>query len=291
MAHIPDSLKPYALLMRLDRPIGIWLLLLPCFWGLAVGMGGLHGLADHFAVVPLFLAFTVGAVLMRGAGCIINDLWDQDIDPEVDRTKNRPLATGAITPQRAMIFTGFLLFVSAMILFSMNMATIALGIIALAMTVLYPLMKRMTFWPQAFLGLTFNMGVLMGCAALTGGISAAAFLVYLGAIAWTISYDTIYARQDIEDDLKLGMKSTAILFGDNLRMCVIGFMIIAMGFFIMAGVSANAFGTYYAILALPALHAFLLMRQWNENDAASCLATFKAQRDFALLVLLALLFI
>jgi 4-hydroxybenzoate polyprenyltransferase len=131
----------------------------------------------------------------------------------------------------------------------------------------------------------------MACTAITGGITAAAFLIFMGAIAWTIAYDTIYARQDVEDDIRLGLKSTAILFADNIRLCVVGFMIIAFGFLVMAGISSKAFGSYYAVLALPALHAFITLRNWRENDAQSCLATFKAQRDFALLVLLALLFI
>lgn len=289
--HLPESFRPYALLMRLDRPIGIWLLLIPCYWGLAAGMEGLHGFANHLIVLPLLIAFTIGAVLMRGAGCIINDLWDRDIDPEVARTATRPLASGAITPKQATIFMAALIGVSAIILFTMNMATIALGIVALALAVLYPMMKRVTFWPQAFLGLTFNMGILMGSTAVTGGVTPTAFLLYLGAVSWTIAYDTIYAKQDIEDDARLGLKSTALLFGDNIRLCVAGFMTVTVGFFAMAGIAAHAFGTYYAMLALPALHAFLTLRQWNENQGASCLATFKAQRDFALLVLLALLFI
>lgn len=291
MGIIPENLKPYALLMRLDRPIGIWLLLLPCYFGLVAGMGGLEGLPTHLQIIPLFFAFTVGAVLMRGAGCIINDLWDQDIDPLVERTKMRPLASGQITRERAMIFAGLLIIISAMILFTLNWATIALGIVALALVVIYPFMKRITFWPQGFLGLTFNMGILMGSAAISGGITPPAFLIFLGSIAWTICYDTVYACQDIEDDERLGMKSTAILFGDNLRLCVIGFMVMALGFFAMAGVSAHSFGAYYAVLCLPALHAFLVLRGWNEKDTHSCLQTFKAQRDFGLLVLLALLFI
>lgn len=291
MGIIPENLRPYALLMRLDRPIGIWLLLLPCYFGLLAGMGGIAGLPTHLNIIPLFFAFTAGAVLMRGAGCIINDLWDQDIDPLVERTRTRPLASGQITRERAMIFAAFLVILSAMILFTMNWATIALGILALALVIVYPFMKRITFWPQGILGLTFNMGILMGSAAISGGITPAAFLIFLGAIAWTICYDTIYACQDTEDDARLGLKSTALLFGDNLRLCVIGFMVVALGFFAMAGVSAHSFGAYYAVLALPALHAFLVLRAWDEKSASSCLKSFKAQRDFGLLVMLALLFI
>ena len=291
MRHVPDNLKAYALLMRLDRPIGLWLLLLPCFWGLAIGMDGMGGIFKHWDVMFLVIAFTLGAVLMRGAGCIINDLWDKDIDKEVERTRNRPLASGAVTPEQAMIFLGFLLAVSALILFTMNWVTIAIGIVGLVMSVMYPLMKRITFWPQAFLGMTFNLGILMGCSAVTGHVTSAAFIIYLGAVAWTIAYDTVYARQDVEDDMRIGMKSTPILFGENLYLCVAGFMIIAVGFIILGGISGHAFGTFYAVLALPILHAFLVLRQWQPESAQSCLATFKAQRDFGLLILLALLFI
>lgn len=291
MRHIPEQFKIYALLMRLDRPIGIWLLLLPCFWGLAIGMGGMGGVFTHLHVLPLIVAFTLGAVMMRGAGCIINDLWDKDIDLEVERTKNRPIASGAIEPDRVMIFLGLLVALSAIILFTMNWVAIAIGIVGLVMAVLYPLMKRVTFWPQAFLGLTFNLGILMGCAAISGQITAAAFTVYLGAVAWTIAYDTIYARQDIDDDLRIGMKSTPILFGDNLYVLVAGFMMVAIGFFVLGGITGKAYGAYYAVLALPILHAYLLIKQWQPDNAESCLATFKAQRDFALLMLLAFLFI
>lgn len=290
MRHVPDHLKVYAQLMRLDRPIGIWLLLLPCYWGIAIGMGGLNGLFDHMQVIPLTIAFTIGAVLMRGAGCIINDLWDKDIDMEVERTRSRPLASGAIAPDKAMMLLGILLAVSAIILFTMNWTAIAIGIVGLVMSVLYPLMKRVTFWPQAFLGLTFNLGILIGCAAVVGHITAAAFTVYLGAVAWTIAYDTVYARQDIDDDLRIGMKSTPILFGENLFIMVAGFMIVAIGFFILGGITGKAFGTYYAVLALPILHAYLVMKQWQPDSGESCLATFKAQRDFGLLMLLAFLF-
>ncbi len=291
MRHVPENFKNYALLMRLDRPIGIWLLLLPCFWGLAIGMGGLDGIFNHLEVVLYVIAFTIGAVLMRGAGCIINDLWDRDLDAQVERTKQRPIASGAIPPDKAIIFLGILLVLSAIILFSLNWAAIAIGIVGLVMSVLYPLMKRVTFWPQAFLGLTFNLGILIGCAAIAGHITAAAFTFYLGAIAWTIAYDTIYARQDIDDDLRIGVRSTPILFGENLYILVAGFMVTAIGFFILGGITGQAFGTFYAVLALPILHAYLVMKQWQPDSGESCLATFKAQRDFALLVLLALLFI
>ncbi len=291
MKHIPDDFKNYALLMRLDRPIGIWLLLLPALWGVMIGMGGIGGIIHHIEAPFIIIAFIIGAILMRGAGCIINDLWDIDVDRQVERTKDRPLASGAISPQKAMVFLGFILVISAIIVFTMNLMTIALAILALAFAAIYPAMKRMTFWPQAFLGITFNLGVLMGASAISGGLSAAAFLAYLAAISWTIVYDTIYACQDIEDDDRIGVKSTAILFGENLHLCVNGFMIVSLCFLVLVGISANAYGTYYAMLALPMLHAFLALRQWHSTDPKNCLEIFKAQRDFGVLVLLALLFI
>ncbi len=291
MTRVPEDWENYALLMRLDRPIGIWLLLLPALWGIVIGMGGIGGIINHVEAPFIVVAFIIGAILMRGAGCIINDLWDIEIDREVERTKDRPLASGTITPQQAMIFLGFIIAISALILFTMGWVTIAIGILALALAAIYPAMKRMTFWPQAFLGITFNLGVLMGCAAITGGLSAAAFLAYLAAISWTIVYDTIYACQDMEDDDRIGLKSTAILFGENLHLCVNGFMIVSLCFLVLAGIGANAYGTYYAVLALPMLHAFLALRQWDSKDAKSSLEIFKAQRDFGVLVLLALLFI
>lgn len=205
---LPEQARPYAYLMRIDRPIGIWLLLIPGIWGIAAASPG-------FPSIYTCILFLIGSVLMRGAGCVINDLWDKDLDKKVERTANRPLASGAITEKNAKIFLATLLLLSFFILIQFNSTTIILGFASIPLIAMYPLMKRYTYWPQIMLGITFNMSVLMGYSAVTGETSSTAILLYLGAIFWTIGYDTIYAHQDKEDDALIGIKSTALKFGDK----------------------------------------------------------------------------
>jgi 4-hydroxybenzoate polyprenyltransferase len=281
IAALPEGVRPYAVLIRLDRPIGTWLLFLPALWGIA--------LAGAPWPDPWLVAlFAVGAVVMRGAGCVINDLWDRDIDRRVARTAARPLAAGAVTPFRALAFLAALLAAGLLILLQLHPLAIALGVASLAPIAVYPLMKRVTWWPQAFLGVTFNWGVPMGYAAAAGTLDAAALVLYAAAVFWTLGYDTIYAHQDREDDALIGMRSTARLFGERTRpflaLCYVATVLLIAVSGVLAGLSA----WFFAALLVPAL---LLARQvaaLDIHDAARCGRLFRANREVGLAVTAAL---
>ena len=280
---MPERWHPYACLMRIDRPVGIWLLLLPGLWSICLAADGLrHMTLQHCYYIFLF---TVGAVIMRGAGCVINDLWDRDLDKKVARTQNRPLASAAVLPLHALVFLGLLLLIGLVILLQFNAATRILGVLTLPLIILYPLMKRITWWPQAFLGLTFNFGALMGWSAVTGGMALPALLLYAGGIFWTLGYDTVYAHQDREDDALAGIKSTALKFGAHSKIWVGGFY--AAGFVLLCAgiILQNGFSFVSALLVLPALHLAWQIRTWNPADHASALSIFKSNTLFGLLVL------
>ncbi len=285
--RLPEKLRPYAYLARLDRPIGIWLLLLPGWWGIVLGAGGLFGMGLY--AWSLVLLFGVGAVLMRAAGCVINDLWDRDLDRQVERTKNRPLAAGTVGKSQALVFLAVLLSVSLMILLTMNRLTVLLGILTIPLILAYPLMKRVTWWPQAFLGITFNFGALMGYAAITGTLSFSCVLLYIAGICWTLGYDTIYAHQDREDDALAGMKSTALLFGETSPKWVRRFYELTALFLVFAVLLENG-GLWTGILILVACsHLLWQLTEWTPEDPASSLKIFRSNRDFGLLVALVLL--
>jgi 4-hydroxybenzoate polyprenyltransferase len=280
----PPGWHPYIALARLDRPIGTWLLLLPCWWSLvmaAEGIGGLSAQGWRYAAL-----FALGAIVMRAAGCVINDLWDRELDAAVERTRVRPLPAGEVNIRQAMMFLGFLLAGGLLILLRFNGLTVLLGVLSLGLVLTYPLMKRVTWWPQAFLGLTFNWGALMGWSALEGGLSLTPLMVYAGGIFWTLAYDTIYAHQDKEDDALAGIKSTARLFGGKSKIWVALFFILALAAFAAAKINAGGLHYTLALWALPATHALWQIRRWDMNDAQSSLAMFRANRDFGLLVLL-----
>ncbi len=284
---LPPAARPYALLMRLDRPIGWWLLLLPGWWSIVLAAGGLSGMTGwDFYMMALFLA---GAILMRGAGCIINDLWDRDLDAKVERTAARPIASGSVKPWQAGIFLGFLLFFGLIILVQTSTLTFWLGMLSMGFVISYPYMKRITWWPQAFLGITFNFGVLMGWAAVFGSLGVVPMTVYVAAFFWTIGYDTIYAHQDKDDDQMIGIKSTALLFGERSKVWVAGFYVACWSLLTLAvylnGSSIIAFG----LLILPGLHMALQFMLWNPDDKASSLRWFKSNRDCGLLFLLSFL--
>ncbi len=215
IARLPRGWAPYALLARLDRPIGVWLLFLPGLWSILLG-GHVAGLAA-WPTVRLVALFLAGAVLMRGAGCVINDMWDRDLDRRVTRTAGRPLASGAVGMRGAFFFLAVLAALALTILLQLDEEAIRLGVRSLVLVVMYPLAKRFTWWPQLMLGVTFGWGAPMGYAAATGRLDAAAGVLYLGAICWILGYDTIYAHQDREDDALIGVRSTARLFGANSR--------------------------------------------------------------------------
>lgn len=283
---MPKSWHPYLMLARLDRPIGTWLLLLPCWWSLTLAAGGVVHLGRTGWLY--ILLFALGALIMRGAGCVINDLWDRKLDAAVARTQHRPLAAGVVTPVQALLFLASLLLAGLIILLQFNVPTIVIAICSLALVIAYPLMKRVTWWPQLFLGFTFNWGALVGWSAVTGAVGLPALLLYVGGIFWTLSYDTIYAHQDKEDDALVGIKSTARLFAEKSKKWVGTFFMLALAFFAVAKMMAAGTTPALALMLLPAAHAAWQVKNWDMDNNHSSLGMFKANRDFGLLLLLAL---
>lgn len=284
VARLPVAARPYALLMRLDRPIGTWLLLLPGWWAIVLAAGGVPGMDGR--MVWLFALFGIGAVVMRGAGCVINDLWDRDLDAQVERTRGRPLASGAVTRRQAFVFLFVLLLIGLAILLQLSLAAIVLGVVSVGFIVVYPLMKRITWWPQAMLGLTFNFGALMGWAAVGGDVGLAAILLYAGGFFWTLGYDTVYAHQDMEDDARIGIKSTALRLGARSRIWVARFYVVAWMFFLAAFVAAGAGVAGLLPVMAGAWHFAWQVKSWQPQDPASALRIFRSNRDFGLLLLL-----
>jgi 4-hydroxybenzoate polyprenyltransferase len=282
----PAAWHPYIKLARLDRPVGIWLLLLPCLWGIVLAEGGIDYVLSLQTAETVAL-FVLGAVLMRSAGCIINDLWDMNLDAAVERTKTRPLAAGEISMANALRFLFALLGAALLVLIMLPHTAIVLS---LGLVFAYPYMKRVTWMPQLFLGLTFNWGALMGWAAVLDEISAPAVLLYIAGIFWTLGYDTIYAHQDKQDDELVGIKSTARLFGEKSKLFVGVFYFIAVVFLVMAKYTGT-FGILTPLLAAaPAAHAGWQLWKWDMNDPASCNKVFRSNTVFGLLVLLMLAF-
>ena len=279
--RLPPRWRDLALLARLDRPIGTWLLLLPCWWGMA--------LAPQWPSPWLMLLFAVGAVAMRGAGCTINDMADRDYDARVERTRNRPLAARRISMRGAAWFVAAQLAVGLLVLLQFNRATVLLAFLSVPLILAYPFMKRITHWPQAVLGLAFNWGALVGYTAVTGAIAPEAVLLYLAGVAWTLGYDTIYAHQDKEDDALIGVKSTALLFGERTRPWLWTFFGTMLALLAAAGLLAGKGPLFLPGLALVAA---LLARQVlavRFDDPADCLHHFRAHRLIGLAVLAALL--
>lgn len=285
---LPAKLLPYASLARLDRPVGIWLLLLPGWWSIMLASGGIAGMGMR--EWSIFALFGIGAIVMRAAGCVINDLWDRDLDRQVERTRGRPLAAGTLTPKQGLVFLATLLLIGLIVLLQLNTTSIFLGFLTIPLIVLYPLMKRITWWPQAFLGLTFNFGALMGWSAVTGTLAAPAVLLYIAGIFWTIGYDTIYAHQDKEDDLMAGIKSTALKFGEKSRFWVAHFYGYALIFMLMATLYHTWEESIIAAVLLLLAgggHMLWQLKTWRTDDPASALRIFKSNRDFGLIVLAA----
>ncbi len=282
VAQLPPPARPYARLMRLDRPIGTWLLLLPCWWGLALA-------APFFPNLWLMLLFGIGAIVMRGAGCVVNDIYDRELDRRVERTSTRPLASGEIALWQAVLFLGLLLALGLGILLLFNHATVITGMLSLLLVFTYPAMKRVTWWPQLFLGFTFNWGLLMGGVAVTGHIQFPILLAYIAGIFWTLAYDTIYAHQDARDDAAVGIKSTALLFGEHSPRWVVLFYALTILFLALAGWAAHLGFAYEWGLLVAALYAAVQLVLWRMNDPENCLHRFKSNRDFGLIVLVAII--
>jgi 4-hydroxybenzoate polyprenyltransferase len=280
--RLPPVVRPYARLMRLDKPIGTWLLVLPCWWSVALA-------SPRYPDLWLMLLFGLGALVMRSAGCIINDLYDRKLDARVVRTASRPLASGEIQVWQAMVLLGVLLLVGFGILACFNRFTVWLGVSSLILVFLYPLMKRLTWWPQLVLGFTFNWGALMGWSAVHDTIGLPTLPLYFAGIFWTLGYDTIYAQQDADDDSRIGIKSTALLFGAATLPWVALFYALVVLFLMLTGVSANLGKGYFVVLTLAAMFAALQMALWRVDDTPNCLKRFCANREFGLLVLVAII--
>ena len=283
---IPPAWHPYIKLARLDRPIGIWLLLFPCLWGIIMGNGGITNIS--LETIKIIVLFVVGAILMRAAGCIVNDLWDRQLDASVDRTKTRPLASGEISISHALRFFAALLALSFLILIMLPRITVILGILSFLLVGTYPYMKRLIWMPQLFLGLTFNWGALMGWSAVTGRLEGASFLLYIAGIFWTLGYDTIYAHQDKEDDIRIGIKSTARLFGENSRIFVAGFYALSVLFLMISKYAVSPNLLTPVLAALPACQAIWQIKTWDMNNPESCLRIFKSNQYYGWLALLML---
>ncbi|MEM8985469.1 MAG: 4-hydroxybenzoate octaprenyltransferase [Pseudomonadota bacterium] len=283
-ARAPAPAKPYLRLMRADRPVGVWLLFWPCVWGLTLVTGAEGYVLPNPGYVFLFL---IGAIVMRGAGCVYNDIIDRDIDAGVARTAGRPLPAGQVSPKAAAAFLFALSLIGLWVLVQFNGFTIALGVGSLALVAAYPFMKRITYWPQAWLGLTFNWGVLMGWASETGGLAAPAFALYAAGVAWTLGYDTIYAHQDKEDDALLGVKSTALKFGEKTKIWLGGFYAVAFGLFCLAAALAGLAWPAFAGLALAGLHFAWQVWRLDIDAPDKCLGLFKSNVWIGLIVFLA----
>ena len=283
VAHVPPALRPYILLARLDRPIGVWLLFLPGLWAICLGARGV------WQGLWLALLFALGAVVMRGAGCVVNDLWDRDLDAKVERTRGRPLASGAVSVTQALLFLALLCLIGLAILLLLDRTAELLGVASLLLVALYPAAKRVTWWPQVMLGFTFGWGAPMGYAAAAGHLGWPALPLYAGTILWILAYDTIYAHQDREDDTMVGVKSTARLFGARTRemaaVCYSGTLLLLL--LAMAAAGLHFWG--YVLMLLPAgLLAWQVITLDIDNQTR-CLALFKLNREVGLAVALAML--
>ena len=290
-ARAPEGLKPWLKLGRFDRPIGIWLLLLPGWQGITLALSQDRTTPDLYDVW-LFVGFGLGACLMRAAGCAFNDIVDRDIDLKVARTAARPVASGRISVRQAWAFVVGCSLVSLLILLTLNITAILLGVGSLALVAAYPFMKRITWWPQAWLGLTFNWGALMGFAA-AGSVAAMidylpALFLYLGGVFWTLGYDTIYALQDIEDDAMVGVKSSARRLGAKVRWGVATFYGLAVLCAVLAGFTAGLGPLFYLGLAVCAGHLAWQVRTLKPADGALALKLFKSNRETGLILLAAI---
>ncbi|MDR3435937.1 4-hydroxybenzoate octaprenyltransferase [Telmatospirillum sp.] len=277
----PISLRPYLRLMRLDRPIGTWLLLLPGWWSIALA-------ADGWPDIRLLLLFGIGAVVMRGAGCTFNDIVDRDFDGRVVRTAGRPIPSGAVSPRQATLFLALQLFVGLIILLQFNGTSVLLGAASLGLVFTYPFMKRITYWPQAWLGLTFNWGALLGWATAGGGPHPAPVLLYIGGIFWTLGYDTIYAHQDKQDDALIGVRSTALRLGTATPAWLVAFYTLAVTFFATAGWAADLSWPFFGLLGVAGLHLAWQIRTLDIDNSPDCLEKFKSNRVFGWLVMIAI---
>jgi 4-hydroxybenzoate polyprenyltransferase len=283
VARLPARWRPYLLLARLDRPIGVWLLFLPGAWGILLAR------PPAAQAAWLVFLFAVGSIAMRAAGCVVNDLWDRDIDRRVTRTAGRPLASGALRPRDALVFLVILLAAGLVVLLQLNRLAQALGVASLVLVALYPLAKRITWWPQLVMGFTFGYGAPMGYTAASGRIDAAWAALYAAAILWDLGFDTIYAHQDREDDALVGVRSTARLLGERTRPFLIACYAGCVAMLALAGALAHLGPLFYPALALPAALLAMQIRRLDIHDPANCLCQFRANREAGIAAAVAIL--
>jgi 4-hydroxybenzoate polyprenyltransferase len=275
---LPRWAEPYARLARLDRPIGTWLLLFPGWWGIALA-------APRWPDLWLMLLFGVGALMMRGAGCTLNDIADREFDGRVARTRLRPIPSGRVSVRQAAVFMVLQLAIGATILLSLNRLSILLGVAVLGLIATYPYMKRITYWPQLFLGLNFNWGALLGWTAAAGALGWPPLLLYLGGICWTLGYDTIYAHQDKEDDARIGVKSSALALGRRTRPFLFAFYGAAATLWAAAGIVDGLRWPFLLGVVLAAAQLLWQAARIDTEDASDCLAKFRSNRIVGWLML------
>ena len=282
-----SQLKLFIELIRLKKPIGFMLLFWPCAWGLTLAYDFSQNLINYFFYLTLFF---LGSVLMRSAGCIVNDILDKEFDSKVFRTKDRPIASGKVSVKLAIFYASTLCFLALLVLLNFNSFTIiiALGSMPLAFT--YPLMKRFTYWPQLFLGITFNYGLILGWTSVTGKIDLVPIIFYLGAIFWTLGYDTIYGYQDIKDDEIIGLKSTSIKFKNKPKYFLVTCYIFMLSLFVVGGYFMKLHYSYFILLILPMYHLFLYqIKTFNTDNPESYLKVFKSNNFFGLIIFINIL--
>lgn len=286
---MPNWFGPYIRLARLDRPIGIWLLLFPCWWSMTMALPHAE-LTSQWQPLWYATLFAIGAIVMRGAGCTINDILDRKVDAQVARTRDRPLPAGEVSLIGAILFALVLCLIGLAVLIQFNIQTITIGALSLIFVVIYPLMKRVTFWPQLFLGLTFNWGAFVGWVAMTSTLSWPPILLYVGAIFWTSGYDTIYAFQDRRDDVRVGVKSTAVRLAEASPFWVGVSYAIAWICWVLAIWGASLGNLYTLLFMIPvAIHFFWQISTWRPLDPANSLSIFKSNRWVGWLALMAMI--
>ena len=284
-----NQLNLFIELTRLKKPIGFMLLFWPCAWGLTLAYDFSLNLNNYFFYLILFF---LGSVFMRSAGCIVNDVLDKKYDAKVIRTKNRPIASGKISIKLAVIYSLLLCFFAFLVLLNFNLFTIILALVSMPLAFTYPLMKRFTYWPQLFLGITFNYGLILGWTAIKGEISVVPILFYLGAIFWTLGYDTIYGYQDIKDDEIIGLKSTSIKFKGKAKKFLFVCYTTLFFFFLIGGYKMDFHISYYLLAIIPFIHLFIYqMKIFNLKDPSSCLRAFKSNNLFGLIIFINILIV
>ncbi len=281
-----NNLKLFIELTRLNKPIGYMLLLWPCIWGLTIAYDFNNGL---YIFIKNSILFSFGAILMRSAGCILNDIADRNHDKNVERTKNRPIASGKVSVQLGLLYSGILCLIALCVLLQFNNLTIILAIASMPLAFSYPYMKRFTYWPQLFLGVTFNYGLLLGWTSVQENLSLVPIILYIGAIFWTLGYDTIYGYQDIKDDEIIGVKSTSIKFKKNPKKFLSLCYLLTLSLIITTGIIMNFNNIFFIFLLFPATHIYFQIKRLDISNEKNCLKIFKSNNYLGLIVLINLL--